>query len=519
MYPPTIARTRPDAPAYVMAESGQTLTYGDLDARSNALAHLLREHGVGQGATLVLLLPNDLSWPVAVAAGMRSGLLVTPVNWHLGAEELSPILLEAAPDAVLTSTALLPRVQQALHGTDVRPLLLITDRPQSDPGRPGDPGDGPELAFWPALLDQPTTPIADESLGARVLFSGGTTGRPRAYRQPLLGVHPTQAPARHPWLAGALDFGSDMRLLSPAPNYHAAPFTFHLMVLAAGGTVVCMERFDAAAACAALDRHRITHSQWVPTMLSRLLALPPDERPPAAPSHRVAVTSGGPCAPELKEAIDRWWGGILHEYYGASEGYGHTYLGPDESRIHRGSVGRPLGEARVRVVDEREQDLSVGTVGRVVFEQRRPDGTSALKGMGDMGYLDADGYLYLAGRQSFMIVSGGVNVYPEEIETVLAAHPAVADVAVFGVPHPDLGEQVMAVVQPGPGADEDAAGRVALERALDEYCRGRLAGYKTPRSWALVDELPRLPTGKLNKRALQRAWSDPTDLRGTRSSS
>lgn len=487
VYPPTVARLTPDATAYLMSGSAQQLTYAELDERSNALAHLLRARGVGPGAALVLILPNDLAWPVAVAAGMRAGLLVTPVNWHLRFEELAPILREAAPAAVVTTMELTAVVNAALEPGPAGPVILTVDGEASGTSH-----------LWTALDDHPTTPIDNELLGARVLFSGGTTGRPKAYRQPLLGIHPLDAPPRHPGLAGALGITAGIRLLSPAPSYHAAPFTFQLMTLAAGGTVVCLERFDAPSALQAMLTHGVTHSQWVPTMLTRLLAVPEPDRPPLAPTHRVAFTSGAPCPPELKDRINDWWGPILHEYYGASEGYGHTYIDPAQAHRKRGSVGRPFGAARVRVVDELGDDRPTGEIGRVCFQAPGP-APAALKGMGDMGFLDADGYLFLTGRQTFMIISGGVNIYPEEIEAVLAGHPGVADVAVFGVPHPDLGEQVAAVVELASGGPDpaDAPG------SLTAYCRERLAGFKVPRVYEFVAELPRLPTGKLNKRALR----------------
>lgn len=492
MYPPTIARNEPDSIAYEMAGSGISLTYRELDERSNQLAHLLRSHSVDPGDSLVILLPNGLAWPIAVAAGMRTGLQVTPVNWHLKASELTPILAATEPGAVVTNTELAPLVQQATAEMERRPLILSVD--DETPGA---------MDFWSALDRNATTPVENELLGARTLFSGGTTGTPKAYRQPLLGIHPLDAPARHPGLATKLGITAGIRFLSPAPNYHAAPFTFQLMVLAVGGTVVCMESFDAARALRTLHDSGITHSQWVPTMLSRLLAVEGRDDIPLSATHRVAVTSGAPCPPELKDRINDWWGALLHEYYGASEGYGHTYISPGESRERRGSVGRPLGRARVRVIDQNERDVPVGTDGSVCFEATAAGGSTSLKGMGDLGHLDDDGFLYLSGRSSFMIISGGVNIHPEEIEAVLSTHPAVADVAVFGVPHPDFGEEVVAVVELATGISRDAE----LTGELSEHCRARLARFKSPRRFEFVDELPRLPTGKLNKRSLRSEYA------------
>ncbi len=492
MYPPTIADKAPNTTAYEMAESGATLTFGELDARSNALAHLLRNSGVTPGDSLAILLPNDLAWPVAVAAGMRSGLEVTPINWHVRATELTPMLEEAAPTAILTSLELAPLALRATANLPRKPLVLTI---------------GGELSgsseFWSAIEGLPTTPVDNELLGARVLFSGGTTGRPKAYRQPLLGIHPLDAPARHPGLGHELGIEPGIRFLSPAPSYHAAPFTFQLMVLAVGGTVVCMESFDAERALHVLHEREITHSQWVPTMLSRLLTVPERLEIPLAPSHRVAVTSGAPCPPSLKDAVNDWWGDVLHEYYGASEGYGHTYISPAESRERRGSVGRPLGTAKVRIMGQDGMDVPTRTTGKVGFEATAADGTTSVKGMGDLGHLDEDGYLYLSGRESFMIISGGVNIHPEEIEAVLSTHPGVADVAVFGLPHADLGEEVVAVVE----LDSAAAPGPEMSDALTAHCREHLARFKAPRHYEYVDRLPRLPTGKLNKSLLQSEYA------------
>ncbi|HXC80367.1 MAG TPA: AMP-binding protein [Trebonia sp.] len=498
MYPLTIARERPGRLAYIMAESGATLTYAELDDASNRLARRLRHAGVQIGDTLLIAMENRIEWPVAVAAGMRAGLYVTPVNSHLRAGELAALVAEAKPAAVLTSPVLGSIVAEALG--DATALRLCV----------GESADG-FLSFHDELASVPAEPIADESFGARVLYSGGTTGRPRAFRQKLLGVHPADAPARHGALMQKLGLDRDTVLLSPAPNYHAAPFTFQLATLTAGGTVVCLEKFGAVAAMAAIARHGVTLSQWVPTMLLRLLDLHAAGDVPLSPTHRAAVTSGGPCVPEIKAAIDEWWGPILHEYYGASEGYGHTYISPLEARERVGSVGRPLGETRLHITDDDGAELAPGEVGSVWFEALGSQhyvnqGDEALmsphqgwRSMSDLGTLDDDGYLYLKGRKGYTIVSGGVNIYPDEIEATLQSHPWVRDVAVLGEPNAEFGEQVLAVVELADDAGED------VEAMLIAHCRERLATFKAPKRVVVVDGLPRLPTGKLNKKALRDA--------------
>lgn len=488
MYPPVIAADRPDALAYVMAGSGRSITYRELDERSNQLAHFWRANGIRPGDTMVIAMENNIAWPVVVAAGMRSGVYVTPVNWHLKGPELAVLFAEAMPAAVVTTRAVAPTVAEALGArTDVVTICV-------DDAYPGFTG------FDDAVADRPVTPIADELLGARVLYSGGTTGRPKRFAQQLLGVHPLQAPPRHSELVSRLGVDATTRLLSPAPNYHAAPFTFMLITLAAGGTVICMERFDAAAALEAIVRHEVTHSQWVPTMLVRLLRLPDRQRIALSPTHRVAFTSGAPCSVEVKNQIIDWWGPILHEYYGASEGYGHTYITPAEALTHPGSVGRPLGAARVHIVDDDGRPVAYGVHGRVCFEHIAPQTYDAagaqpeLRQMGDIGYLD-DGYLYLVGREGYTIISGGVNIYPEEVENVLLRHPDVADAAVVGIADAEFGEAVKAVVELRPGAHLTAEDIIG-------FCRDHIAHFKAPRVVEFTDDLPRLPTGKIDKRTL-----------------
>jgi long-chain acyl-CoA synthetase len=498
VYPALIAQHHPDAPAYVMAGSGDSLTYGELDARSNQLAQLLRARGVRSGGTLVIVMENRVEWPVVVAAGMRAGLYVTPVNWHLTATELGALLGEALageqPAAVVTSATCAEAVADALSAAGGHVTALNVDG-----ALPG------FESFHGELAGHPATPVTDERLGARVLYSGGTTGRPKAFRQQLLDIHPADAPRRHNALATKLGIDAETVFLSPAPNYHAAPFTFGLIVLSLGGTVVCLERFDAEEALAAIDRYQVTHSQWVPTMLLRLLRLPEEVRGRhASASHRVAFTSGAPCSAELKEDVMRWWGPILHEYYGASEGYGHTYVSPQDALTHPGTVGKPLS-GRVHVTDDQGVVLPPGAPGKVWFEpeaatsyrnagDREPVHEEGWRSVGDLGHLDEDGFLYLSGRESQTIISGGVNIYPVEIEDVLLTHPRVLDAAVLGMPDPEFGEQVTAVVE--------VTGEVGQEELID-YCRARLARFKAPRAVVFVDRLPRLPTGKLNKHSLR----------------
>jgi acyl-CoA synthetase (AMP-forming)/AMP-acid ligase II len=369
-----------------------------------------------------------------------------------------------------------------------------------------------------AVAAYPSTPIPDETEGADMLYTSGTTGRPKGVRQPLRpdvpmgGAHP-QAIA----LAALYGVGADAVYLSPAPLYHAAPLVFSLGVQRHGGTVVVMERFDPADALALIERHHVTHGQWVPTMLIRLLRLPEEERRRFdLSSLRVAVHAAAPCPVAVKEELIEWWGPIVYEYYGGTERNGLTFITSEDWLTHKGSVGRPVG-CKVHILDAGGDELPAGEPGTVYFEgaltfeyhndpsktaaARTSDGWSTL---GDVGYLDEEGFLYLTDRHANTIISGGVNVYPQEAENVLATHPAVADAAVVGIPDDEFGEEVKAVVQP---VDWGAVGP-ALEQELIAFCRSQLAAFKCPRSVDFDEALPRDPNGKLYKRRVRdRYWS------------
>jgi len=495
-----------DRPAVVMAGSGETITHGELEARSRRLAQLLHARGLRPGDHLAVLLENHPRYFEVFWAAMRSGLYLTPINWHLKAEEAGYIVEDCGATAVVTSAALAGVAADLgphLAGVDVR---LAVDGPVPGFER-----------YEDAVAEHAAEPLDEEVEGAWMFYSSGTTGRPKGILQPLSGAPFGSA---LPALATAMQlmwgFSGDTRYLCPAPLYHAAPLGWTTSVQRLGGTAVVMERFDAEEALALIERHRITHAQLVPTHFVRMLKLPEERRRAYdLSSLQLAIHAAAPCPVEVKEQMLEWWGPIVHEYYAGSEGNGLCAIGPEEWLEHRGSVGRPIG-ATVHILDEEGNELPPGEPGQVWFESgtvfeyhNDPAKTASAfndKGwstLGDVGYLDEDGYLYLTDRISHMIISGGVNIYPQEVENLLTMHPAVADVAVIGVPDPEMGEQVKAVVQP---ADPSQAGP-ELEAELIAACRERLAGYKCPKSVDFVDELPRLPTGKLLKRELrQRYW-------------
>jgi long-chain acyl-CoA synthetase len=502
MYPGTFARTDPGRVAAVMAESGEQLTYGELDERSRRLSRLLYDADLRRGDVVALLTDNTPRAFEVYWAALRSGLYLTAVNSHLTADEASYIVTDSGARALVVSAGL-GDLAAAVVGKCPAGLRLAY----------GGAVEGCEPYEGRLAATDPDADVPELWCGASMLYSSGTTGRPKGVRPPLPAHRVDEQDVALTTLARFFfDFGGEPPVyLSPAPLYHAAPLRWCGSVHAVGGTVVLMDRFDAALALQAIEQYRVTHSQWVPTMFVRMLRLPDGDRHRRdLSSHRVAVHAAAPCPVEVKQAMIDWWGPILREYYASTEGNGFTCIDSAQWATRRGSVGRPVLGV-LRICDEDGRELPAGKVGAVYFEQDQPPfeylhdtekteasrhpGHPGWTTVGDMGYADEDGYLYLTDRKAFMIISGGVNIYPQEIENALAMHPAVADVAVIGVPDAEMGESVKAVVQPAPGArpgDELAA-------ELTAYLRGRLAGFKIPRSFAFASQLPRTPTGKLLK--------------------
>jgi long-chain acyl-CoA synthetase len=372
----------------------------------------------------------------------------------------------------------------------------------------------------------PTYELEDETEGVEMIYTSGTTGQPKGGRRPLPNIHPGDESLKLSKLFNRFDMSQESVYLSPgAPLYHAAPLRFCMSQHRLGATAVVMERFDPVVALRSIERSSVTHSQWVPTMFVRMLRLPEEERNGFDLStHRVAIHGAAPCPRPIKEAMLEWWGPIIHEYYGASEGGGVTHIGPDEWLQHRGSVGKPLYGVPHILDEEGSGELPTGETGMVYFERGIPieyhndeaktlsaHGPNGWSTVGDLGYLDDDGYLYLVDRRSNLIISGGVNIYPREVEDVLVLHPAVFDAAVIGVSNEEFGQEVKAVVQVSDGHQPSEA----LETQLIEYCRSTLASYKCPRTVDFVQELPRSENGKLYKRHLvdMYAHNDPTSLR------
>ena len=510
MYPGKYVKQHPDKPAFIMAESGETVSYGEYEARCNRLAHLLRDQGLQREEHYAIFMENNARYMESCGAGERAGLYYTCVNSYLTADELAYIVNNSESQILITSQS---RREVALAAMGQCPdlrLCLVVDGPGAGEGI---------VNLDEAVAPFPDSPIADQALGMAMLYSSGTTGQPKGILRPM----PDEAPDHNTLLFNFLQklwrYREGMIYLSPAPLYHSAPHAAVNFTIRFGGTAIIMERFDPEDYLALIGKYRITHSQLVPTMFSRMLKLPDEVRNSYdISSLETAIHAAAPCPVQVKEQMIDWWGPIIYEYYGATEAQGLTACDSQEWLAHRGTVGRVLlGE--MHILDDEMQPCPTGTPGMIWFKNatefeyfKDPERTAeassedgSMSTVGDMGYIDDDGYLYLTDRATFMIVSGGVNIYPQECENLLIVHSKVADAAVFGVPNEDLGEEVKAVVQPMPGhapGDELAAELIA-------YCQQHLARQKCPRSVEFEQELPRLPTGKLYKRLLRdRYWGD-----------
>ncbi|HVW41088.1 MAG TPA: acyl-CoA synthetase [Amycolatopsis sp.] len=494
MYVGTWAKSAPERAAVIVVAadgSEHVTTYRELDERSARLARWLRAAGLGSGDVVAVLADNRAELLEVAWAAQRSGLYVTAVNRHLTAAEVDYIVADSGARALVTT----PELAELATGSSWSLVRLVT-------------GD----SYEKALAEAPDEPL-EEVEGDILLYSSGTTGHPKGIKRPLTGAPMGEAPIGVAGWLTALGMVEGDVYLCPAPLYHAAPLGWSMSTHRLGGTVVVLERFDAEQALAQLERHRVTHSQWVPTMFVRMLKLPPEVRARYDLSaHRVAVHAAAPCPVEVKRAMIDWWGPILTEYYASTEGIGATMIDSAAWLAHPGSVGRPI-VGQVHILGPDGSELPVGEDGQVWFsgslgfsyhnDQEKTAAAHDGKGratVGDIGHVDDEGYLYLTDRANFMIISGGVNVYPREAEDALITHPAVLDVAVIGVPHPDLGEVPHAVVQLAQGQ----AGSPELTTELLAYCRARLASIKCPRTVEYVAELPRTPTGKLVKRLLRR---------------
>ena len=495
-----LASSHPDKVAYTMARGEQRFTYSQLDRAANQGAQLFRSLGLRRGDHVAILLENHPLFFQIVCAAQRSGLYYTTISWRLQQEEVEYIVKDCGAKLFISSVAQKSVACPALEKVDGPMHCFMVD------------GDEIGFASWEdAIAGQPEQPIDDQSFGAPMLYSSGTTGFPKGVKRPL-SPDPYEEQEEFSMMQMLYGATADSIYLSPAPLYHAAPMTFTLSCLQSGIEVVVMEHFDAEFALETVERHKVTHSQWVPTMFVRMLKLPEESRKKYdVSSLKCAIHAAAPCPIPIKEQLIDWWGPIVYEYYAGTEGNGFVQLNSQEWLEHRGSVGKPLN-CEVFICDDEGRELSSGEPGTIYFggggefeyhnDPEKTLSTQHSNGwttLGDVGYLDDEGYLYLTDRKHFMIISGGVNIYPQEAENILIAHDHVMDVAVFGVPNEEFGEEVKGVVQ----LKDHSEANPLLEAQLIDYCRERLSHVKCPRTIDFREELPRHPTGKLYKRLLK----------------
>ncbi len=505
-HPSIFAQSHPDKAAIIMAGSGETVNFAQLDMRSNQYAHFFRSLGLGHGDTIALCMENRREFFELVWGAQRAGLVFVAISNRLTTSEIDYILADSSAH-LLIATPYLGDLLDKLASPVKRYIV------------------GGNHTGWIALEDvlasMPQTPIADERAGTDMLYSSGTTGRPKGVRLPLPEDPDIAAISPLAMIAAqAFTISADSIYLSPAPLYHAAPLRWCMSVTRLGGTLVIMEKFDPELALAAIETYGITDSQWVPTHFVRILKLPEEVRLRYDTSTlKCAIHAAAPCPVPIKQAMIEYWGPVVREYYAGTEGNGFTFISSEEWLAHPGSVGRAIN-AVIHICDEDGSEVSPRTEGTVYFEsasqfsyhndpvktaESRHPHHADWSMLGDVGWIDEEGYLYLTDRKSFMIISGGVNIYPQEIENLLVSHPRVADAAVIGAPDEEMGERVVAVVQPLDMAD---AGK-ALAEELRTYLRGSLSGVKIPRQIDFRDELPRHATGKLYKRLLRdEYWAD-----------
>lgn len=501
-HPRRFAETHPDKPALILADTDQAISYAELMRNADRAAQLFQRLGLRQGDTLAVMLENHIRYPEICWAAKNSGITYACISSQASIEDAAYIV-ENSDAKLLISSARLVEVATAVARRSAPSLgcLMV------------DGACAPFLSYEEAVAAEPSLPLADRCRGPSMLYSSGTTGRPKGVRTALPSEPPETPPARLAMLQDRYGLDEHTVLINPGPFYHAAPGRFMLSVQRTGGTVVGFQKFDAEACLAAIERHGGTHGVFVPTMFIRMLKLPEEgRRAHRTDSMRYAIHLAAPCPVPVKEQMIAWWGPVIEEMYSGTEAVGHTLISSAEWLLHKGSVGRPAPGCTLRIVDDQGRDLPPMHTGHIVMSNGRqfeyhkdPEKTRSTQlkpgfsTLGDIGYVDADGYLYLTDRSAHMIISGGVNIYPQEAENVLYEHPAIADIAVIGVPHEEFGEAVKAVVQLREPADNEQA----LEADIIAFCRARLSAYKCPRTVDFVEELPRNEAGKLIKRLLK----------------
>lgn len=494
-----VARVSPDHPALIIADTGERRTYGEMIANSNRFAHRLVEVGIEPGGCLAVLMENRPEFLEVVWAAKQLGIYYVCLPSGISPTDAAYLLANSGSKILVTSDTISTAADILERCSDTLDAAFMAGAPL--PGFRG---------YQDALTGQPDTMIEGHFRGVSMLYSSGTTGRPKGIRHPIDPVSPHEAPPRHGYLRQTYDFGPHTVFLNPGPLYHTAPLRMMMHVQREGGTVVCFAKFDAETVLRAIETYRATNGMFVPTMFVRMLKLPEAVRDSVdVSSMRFALHGAAPTTPSDKRKMLDWWGDCICEMYGGTESIGTTTISAQEWRLKPGSVGRPSAGTSIRIEAPDGSECPRGVPGLVLMTQgkrfeyhddpektaeaTRPGGWATL---GDIGFLDDDGYLFLTDRASNMIISGGVNIYPQEAENVLSGHPEVEEVAVIGIPDAEFGERVHALVVPSAGCQPDP-------RSLIAFCRAEIGAIKSPRSVDFVDELPRNALGKILKRELR----------------
>ncbi|MEC7890649.1 MAG: AMP-binding protein [Pseudomonadota bacterium] len=509
MHPHIHAKNNPDKPAFIMANSGEVVTCKELDERSNKIANLFRSKNLNSGDHIAIFMENNVRFTEILWAAQRSGLYYTPISSRLTASEVEYIIRDCEAKLIITSNALKHVVVELTNLINDIPDRYIIDG---------------EIDGWnsleESLISMPSSPINDEIMGQDMLYSSGTTGKPKGIKLPLKNIPIEQSEDLMQVVTGLYGTNQDTVYLSPAPLYHAAPLRFTMGVNYLGGTNIIMENFDAESSLKFIEKYSVSMSQWVPTMFVKMFKLPDDIRNKYdLSSHKCAIHAAAPCPIKIKKMMIEWWGPIIHEFYAGSEGNGFIACNSEEWLAHEGTVGKPI-VGIPHICNDEGEELPIGEEGTIWFEgdsdfkyhkdeEKTKESRHTIHGnwstLGDVGKLDEDGYLYLTDRKAFMIITGGVNVYPQETENLLITHPKVSDCAVIGVPNEEFGEEVKAVIEPIEWSERGEN----LEEELINFCKENLSSIKCPKSIDFEKELPRHPTGKLYKRLLKdRYWGN-----------
>jgi long-chain acyl-CoA synthetase len=490
----------PEKPAYIMADTGEVVTYCNLEAIANQCSHYFRHLGLQPKDHISVLMENNSRFLEVVLAAQVAGLYYTTISNHLKQSEIQYIINDSNSRLLVTSHAMQDTVRGLKEACPQLEHILMVNGTAKYVN-----------SYEKEIARFPVTPIPDCEPGQDLLYSSGTSGRPKG----VVTTEEKEVSGQGEKFTSLIDFNPETIYLSTAPLYHAAPLRFCLMVLSAGGTVVIVNKYDSLEALTFIEKYRVTHSQWVPTMFIRMLKLPEAQRLKYdLTSHKLAVHAAAPCPIHVKEEMIKWWGPILFEFYSGTEGNSVIAITSEEWMNHKGSVGKCF-IGQIHILDENFKELPVGEAGTVFIEGGRsfeyhndsaktaesksPQGWNTI---GDIGYVDGEGYLYLTDRKANMIISGGVNIYPQEVENIIITHPKVMDVAVIGIPHKEFGEEVKAIVEL---VDMLEAG-LELEAELMALCQKNLANLKCPKTIEFEKELPRTPTGKLFKRLLKKKY-------------